>query len=140
MSFFSEERSSELRDLFFESATELLQALNEEGLLLEQRPGDEEVVRQVRRTVHTLKGDSAACGYQELSSLAHELEDALTPELAQRRNGRIAEVVLSAADAFQMMLNAYRGSTPVPSGEEVDRKSTRLNSSHIQKSRMPSSA
>lgn len=119
MSFFSEERSSELRDLFFESAAELLQALNEEGLLLEQRPGDAEVVRQVRRTVHTLKGDSAACGYQELSSLAHELEDALTPELAQRRNGRIAEVVLSAADAFQMMLNAYRGNTPPPSGEEV---------------------
>ncbi|HUR37353.1 MAG TPA: chemotaxis protein CheA [Terriglobales bacterium] len=119
MSFFSEERSSELRDLFFESAAELLQALNEEGLLLEQRPGDAEVVREVRRTVHTLKGDSAACGYQELSSLAHELEDALTPELAQRQSTRIAEVVLSAADAFQMMLNAYRGNTPPPSGEEV---------------------
>jgi two-component system, chemotaxis family, sensor kinase CheA len=119
LSFFSEERSSELRDLFFESAAELLQALNEEGLLLEQRPGDEEVVREVRRTVHTLKGDSAACGYQELSSLAHELEDALTPELAQRRSGRIAEVVLSAADAFQMMLNAYRGNTTCPKGDEV---------------------
>ncbi|MEO5936523.1 MAG: chemotaxis protein CheA, partial [Terriglobales bacterium] len=117
--FFSEERSSELRDLFFESAAELLQALNEEGLLLEQRPGDGEVVRQVRRTVHTLKGDSAACGYQELSSLAHELEDALTPELAQRRPGRMAEVVLSAADAFQMMLNAYRNNTAAPAGDEV---------------------
>lgn len=124
MSFFSEERSSELRDLFFESAAELLQALNEEGLLLEQRPGDAEVVRQVRRTVHTLKGDSAACGYQELSSLAHELEDALTPELALRRPGRMAEVVLSAADAFQMMLNAYRNNTPAPAGDEV-RKSIR---------------
>ncbi len=119
MSFFSEERSSELRDLFFESAAELLQSLNEEGLLLEQRPGDAEVVRQVRRTVHTLKGDSAACGYQELTSLAHELEDALTPELAQRRQARIAEVVLSAADAFQMMLNAYRANTTAPSGDEV---------------------
>ena len=32
MSFFSEERASELKDLFFESATELLQALNEEGI------------------------------------------------------------------------------------------------------------
>ncbi len=73
----------------------------------------------MRRTVHTLKGDSAACGYQELSALAHELEDALTPELAQRRQTRIAEVVLSAADAFQMMLNAYRANTPAPSGEEV---------------------
>ena len=67
MSFFSEEKASELRELFFESAQELLQALNEEGLELEKRPGDTEVVRGVRRTVHTLKGDSAACGYRELS-------------------------------------------------------------------------
>ncbi len=32
MSFFSEERANELRAIFFESAQELLQALNEEGL------------------------------------------------------------------------------------------------------------
>ena len=84
MSFFSEGKGSELKDLFFESAGELLQTLNEEGLELEKHAGDPEVVRSVRRTVHTLKGDSAACGYSELSSLAHELEDVLTPELAKR--------------------------------------------------------
>ena len=100
MSFFSEEKASELREIFFESAQELLQALNEEGLELEKRPGDTEVVRGVRRTVHTLKGDSAACGYRELSELAHELEDVLTPELAQRSNDSLAEVVLAAADTF----------------------------------------
>jgi two-component system chemotaxis sensor kinase CheA len=119
LSFFSEERSSELKDLFFESATELLQALNEEGLQLEKHPGDPEVVRQVRRTVHTLKGDSAACGYTELSALAHELEDALTPEVAKQQGTKVAEVVLSAADVFQNMLNAYRANSPAPSGERV---------------------
>ena len=75
MNFFSDDHASELRELFFESATELLQTLNEEGLELEKRPEDEEMLRQVRRTVHTLKGDSAACGYTELSELAHALED-----------------------------------------------------------------
>lgn len=119
MSFFSEEKASELRELFFESAQELLQALNEEGLELEKRPGDTEVVRGVRRTVHTLKGDSAACGYRELSELAHELEDVLTPELAQRSNGSLAEVVLAAADTFEAMLTAYRGSKQPPTGDEL---------------------
>ena len=33
-----EDRNSELRDLFFESAYELLQALNEEALKLEATP------------------------------------------------------------------------------------------------------
>ena len=83
MSFFPDDRASELRDLFFESATELLQTLNEEGLELEKRPSDEELLRQVRRTVHTLKGDSAACGFNELSELAHSLEDVLRPEVAE---------------------------------------------------------
>ena len=117
MSFFSDERASELRELFFESATELLQALNDDGMQLEKRPGDSEIVRQVRRTVHTLKGDSAACGFQELSSLAHVLEDALTPELAQQHGGAVAELVLNAADTFQQMLSAYRSqSSEVPDG------------------------
>jgi two-component system chemotaxis sensor kinase CheA len=119
VSFFSEERASELKELFFESATELLQALNEEGLELEKRPGDAEVVRGVRRTVHTLKGDSAACGYNELSELAHILEDVLTPELAASANGRVAEVVLEAADIFEQMLNAYRSNSGLPRTERI---------------------
>ncbi|MBV9436404.1 MAG: Hpt domain-containing protein, partial [Acidobacteria bacterium] len=114
MSFFSEERSSELKDLFFESAAELLQALNDEGLKLEQRGADAEVVRETRRTVHTLKGDSAACGFDELSTLAHELEDVLTPEIAARSNGKLAEIVLQAADVFSAMLAAYRAGEPIP--------------------------
>src|SRR5260370_12371468 len=121
MSFFSEERASELRDLFFESAAELLQNLNEEGLELEKRPQDEETIRQVRRTVHTLKGDSAACGYQELSELAHQLEDVLGREMAAGSNGALAEVVLIAADTFRSMLSAYRGNMQPPAGEELRR-------------------
>src|SRR5256885_6734536 len=82
---------------------------------MEQRPDDPEIVRSVRRTVHTLKGDSAACGYKELSELAHELEDALTPELAKAAQKRLAELVLAAADTFEAMLNAYRANKAAPS-------------------------
>jgi two-component system, chemotaxis family, sensor kinase CheA len=109
-----EDRSSELRALFFESANELLQSLNEAGLELEARPSDEEVIRRVRRAVHTLKGDSAACGFSKLGELAHELEDVLTPQIAHARGADLAEVVLAAADSFGAMLIAYqrRGEPP----------------------------
>jgi len=119
LSFFSDERASELRELFFETATELLQNLNEEGLELEKRPGDVEIIRQVRRTVHTLKGDSAACGYQELSEIAHQLEDVLTPEMAATSDGALADLVLIAADTFSSMLSAYRGNLQPPAGDEL---------------------
>jgi len=109
-----EDRGGELRALFFESANELLQSLNEAGLELEARPADEEVIRRVRRAVHTLKGDSAACGFHKLSELAHELEDVLTPQIAQVHAAVLAELVLTAADGFGAMLAAYQRKAEPP--------------------------
>ena len=116
MSFLPDDRASELRELFFESAAEILQNMNEAGLALEEHPADKENLRSVRRAVHTLKGDSAACGFRELSELAHELEDVLTPELAKENAALIPEVVLTAADTFHEMLAAYRDHLQPPDG------------------------
>jgi two-component system chemotaxis sensor kinase CheA len=116
VTFSPDDRASELRDLFFESAEEILQAMNDAGLALEEHPSDKESLRSVRRAVHTLKGDSAACGYRELSELAHELEDVLTPDLVKEHAGLIAEVVLTAADTFRDMLAAYRSNLQPPDG------------------------
>jgi two-component system chemotaxis sensor kinase CheA len=134
VTFFPDDHASELRELFFESATELLQTLNEEGLELEKRPEDEEILRRVRRTVHTLKGDSAACGYTELSETAHALEEVLRPEIAALSKQALAEVVLIAADTFSSMLSAYRGSLQPPAGEELKQhilSLTRKPASHV---------
>lgn len=108
-----DERGAELRELFFETSQELLQALNEESLKLEKNPGDEEIVRSIRRTVHTLKGDSAACGLRELSELAHQFEDALSLETAAA-HGALAEIAFAAADVFAAMLAAYHGGGAMP--------------------------
>lgn len=118
MSQFPDERAVELKELFFETALELLQSLNEETLKLEKLPGDLETVRTIRRIVHTLKGDSAAVGYQELSELAHELEDALALETGGAPTA-LAEVAFAAADIFSAMLSSYRNGAKLPSAEPV---------------------
>jgi two-component system chemotaxis sensor kinase CheA len=110
---FPDDRGAEMRELFFETAQELLQTLNEDALKLEKSPKDKEIVRSVRRTVHTLKGDSAACGFSELSELAHTLEDALTVE-AIGAGVSLAELGFAAADIFSSMLAAYRNQTALP--------------------------
>jgi len=115
---FADEPGAELRELFFETSAELLQALNEETLKLEKHPGDEEIVRVIRRTVHTLKGDSAACGLRELSELAHRLEDALSLEGASAHAG-LAEIAFAAADAFAEMIAAYQGGGKMPATESL---------------------
>ena len=118
MTQFHDERAAELKQLFFETALELLQSLNEETLKLEKQPGDLEPVRTIRRIVHTLKGDAAAVGYHELSELAHEFEDALALETAVAP-AALAEVAFAAADTFSAMLAAYREGTKLPSAEPV---------------------
>jgi len=115
LSFLPEDRGAELRALFFESAAEVLQVINDAGLQLEKRPADEELIRGVRRAVHTLKGDSAACGFNKLSEIAHELEDILSLQVAQGHGPKLAEVVLSAVDAFEGMLSAYQKQLEPPS-------------------------
>ena len=121
MSQFSDDRGAELRELFFETARESLQSLNDEALKLEKRLGDPETVRSIRRIVHTLKGDAAATGFQELSELAHELEDALALESATAHDS-LPEIAFKAADIFVEMLDAYRGQTKLPSTTSLRRR------------------
>ena len=119
MSFLPEDRGAELRTLFFESAAEVLQVINDTGLQLEKRPADEELIRSVRRAVHTLKGDSAACGFTKLSEISHEMEDVLTLQVAQSRGAALAEVVLSAVDLFESMLSAYQKQLEPPTADAL---------------------
>ena len=127
MNLFSEDRTAELRELFFESAAELLQSLNEVGLELEAHRSDPEIVRRVRRIVHTLKGDSAACGFSELSKLAHEMEDALAPQAQLTTSNLLPELIFTAADTFQAMLTAYRKGLMPPSGSQLREQINRIS-------------
>ncbi|HXY00672.1 MAG TPA: chemotaxis protein CheA [Candidatus Limnocylindrales bacterium] len=119
MTFLPEDRGAELRTLFFESAAELLQVINDAGLQLEKSPADEELIRGVRRAVHTLKGDSAACGFNHLSEIAHELEDVLSLKVAESHGTALAEVVLSAVDTFESMLSAYQKQQEPPAPAQL---------------------
>ena len=132
---------AELRQLFFESAQEILQALNEEALRLEKAPQDAEIVRSIRRAVHTLKGDSAAVGFRELSQIAHELEDALVPEVTSAApSADLVELVLSSADTFDAILAAHRGSLTLPSVEPLRAAIAKLRPGGAGKTQVPSRA
>jgi len=120
-----EDRMGELRQLFFETAGELVQKLNDEAMQLEKTPGDAETARSLRRTVHTLKGDAAACGYRELSELAHEFEDVLTLENPNAA-ALVPEIALRAADVFGALLESYQKGTKLPAIQSLRTDIARL--------------
>ncbi|MGA2352908.1 MAG: chemotaxis protein CheA [Terriglobales bacterium] len=125
MSLPPEDRMSELRQLFFETAGELVQKLNDEAMQLEKAPGDAETARSLRRTVHTLKGDAAACGFRELSELAHEFEDVLTLENPAAA-ASVPEIALRAADVFAALLDSYQKGKKLPSIQSLRADIARL--------------
>ena len=69
-------------------------------------------------------------------NVAIEIPDEVARQL-EARSRELSRAVLEA-----VAVEAYRAGTITPAQVQqmLDRKSTRLNSSHIQKSRMPSSA
>ena len=125
MSLPPQDPMNELHTLFFESAGELVQKLNDEALRLERTPGDPETMRSLRRIVHTLKGDSAACSFRELSELAHQFEDVLTLDNPATA-ALVPEIALRAADVFTALLEGYREKKELPDVQPLRDEIARL--------------
>lgn len=60
---------------FLDEATEQLQNLNDLLLSLENNPQSEEIVTDIFRIAHTLKGMSATMGFEKIAHLTHAMED-----------------------------------------------------------------
>ncbi|MVO99138.1 chemotaxis protein CheW [Paenibacillus lutrae] len=63
--------------MFIDESKEHLQALNDNMLSLENSPDDIDIVHNIFRSAHTLKGMSATMGFEDLASLTHEMENVL---------------------------------------------------------------
>ncbi len=59
---------------FVNEAEELLEQLEDALLNLEKSPDDENIIYEIFRIMHSLKGSGAMFGFNELSALTHELE------------------------------------------------------------------
>ncbi|AGN36266.1 chemotaxis protein CheA [Bacillus paralicheniformis] len=64
-------------DVFIEESREHLQTCNEKLLELEKNPTDLQLVHDIFRAAHTLKGMSATMGYEDMAHLTHSLENVL---------------------------------------------------------------
>ncbi|MDF9839509.1 MULTISPECIES: chemotaxis protein CheA [unclassified Paenibacillus] len=68
---------NELMKLYLEEAEEQIQLLEQEIMILEQEGGKEAVIQRLFRAAHTLKGSSAAMGFEDIKNLTHEMENVL---------------------------------------------------------------
>ncbi len=68
---------SQYKELFITEAQEHLEALNQSMVDLEKDPQNPDVLTEIFRSAHTLKGMSATMGFDQLTELSHEMENVL---------------------------------------------------------------
>jgi two-component system chemotaxis sensor kinase CheA len=116
LEYLTPEEQELLRSTFFAQAGEILETLHESILALEGGSPGEELLRTIRRALHTLKGDSASFGMSDLSGLAHKLEDLLSPtrESALPCDQQTIDLLLEGTDLTNRFLQAARAGDPPP--------------------------
>ena len=71
------EVKAEYRTIFAEESKEHLEAWESALLNLEKNPGNKELINEMFRAIHTLKGSSGFIGFKKLQQVTHDLENAL---------------------------------------------------------------
>ncbi|MCP4136526.1 MAG: hypothetical protein GY754_36490 [bacterium] len=104
----------EYQDIFLEEADEQLQELNQNLLELEKNPDDEEIINNIFRAAHSLKSSAAFVGLNDLSDLAHKMENLLQGirDKTMEITSEIVDVIFKCFDEINAVIES------VASGEE----------------------
>jgi two-component system chemotaxis sensor kinase CheA len=109
-----------LRDFVIETS-EHLDVVDNELVRFEQEPGNAEILGQVFRLVHTIKGTCGFLGLPRLEALTHAAETVID----RLRDGapvtqRSVTLILSTVDRIKAIIRELERSQTEPAGEDTD--------------------
>jgi two-component system chemotaxis sensor kinase CheA len=111
------------REDFFSEAQELVDGLSRDLLILDERSrvgkSDPELVNDVFRAVHTLKGLAGLFGAARMSAVSHELENVLDDLRLGKveLTTRVLDLLFQSVELYGRLLAAERGHAPEPAAE-----------------------
>ena len=83
---------------FVEEARDRLKSLSAALLRLEQAPGSDDIIAEVFREAHSLKGSALMLGFVDISQIAHQLEELF---VVAKRDARVID-----ASAFDLVFRS----------------------------------
>lgn len=114
---------SQYLEIFIEESNEHLQHMNEVLLELENNTDDLNLLNEIFRIAHTIKGMSGTMGYTRTANLTHEMENVL--QLVRNREIPVTDVIINILfecfDALEEYIN-----TLTSSGQEGELDSSEL--------------
>jgi chemotaxis protein histidine kinase CheA len=101
---------------FLDECGERTDSLSERLLRLEQNAGDRELINEIFRDLHTLKGSSAFAGLTKMNRVAHQAEDLIGALREGRRqvDRAVVDVLLESLDVLRTIVTKARA------GERLD--------------------
>jgi len=112
----------EILEEFMRESGEIVEKLDEDLVTLEEKPDDLELLNQIFRGFHTIKGSSSFLGLAELTDFSHLAEEMLN-KLRKKEiqvNSEIIDVLLESIDKIKLFLANIGKEKP----EKIDVSST----------------
>lgn len=99
--------TSQYLSMFLDESMDNLQTLNEALLNLEQNPNDIEMLNQIFRVAHTIKGMAATMGFTAMAELTHKMEDVLSNfrEGKLEVSENVVTILFKCLDTLETMVN-----------------------------------
>lgn len=112
----------DLTQEFLVETNDSLQALDQDLVRLEQNPDDAEIIKNIFRVMHTVKGTCGFLGLQRLASVAHSAENVMDKirDGAFKITPEITSLILEAIDRVKMLIGHLEEAGAEPEGEDSE--------------------
>ncbi len=139
------EDMQEILDEFLQEAEEILENLDQELIELENDPTNKELLNQIFRGIHTLKGGAGFLGLESVIELAHIIEsifDKLRNDEMTLDSNKM-DLILEGMDIIKNAIETLKSSNEIPDTEEIkdilDKLQALLDGKDPQETQIPSS-
>ena len=101
----------EVISYFAPEAQEYLDALESSVLRLEREPDNKDLIQQLFRTAHTLKGSAYTVGFKAIGDLTHYVEDIMGAirDGRMRPSHAVAEAIFKSVDVIRLLMKRDAG-------------------------------
>jgi two-component system chemotaxis sensor kinase CheA len=110
----------EIIDNFLVETNELIEKLSNDFIQLESHADDTEIVHEIFRTVHSIKGTAGFLGFANMQRVAHGMEDILNKLRHEEfeLNPMLTDVLYSGLDHLQVIVEDVKSGNPEKSDVE----------------------
>ncbi len=119
----------EIFEEFIQEAEEILENLDQELIELENDPTNKELLNQIFRGMHTLKGGAGFLGLESIISLAHVIEsifDKLRNDEMELDSQKM-DIILEGIDVLKNSIETLKEENEIPDNDEIAPLLEKLN-------------